>query len=150
MQIYDPTNGTPFSGNVVPPNRISQQAMALVSLYPLPNFGGSSRYNYQTSLVTINELNSLQLRLQKQLGNKNQVNGTFAFQNSDLNNTNLFGFTDRTRQFGFSTAVNWLHTFPNRVILHLSDTYSRQVQATTPLLRESGKRKHFRQCRHRG
>jgi hypothetical protein len=31
----------------VPASRISPQAQALLDLYPLPNFTGNSRYNYQ-------------------------------------------------------------------------------------------------------
>ena len=53
MQIIDPTTGAPFPGNVIPQSRISPQATALLSFYPLPNFAADSRYNYQIPLVGI-------------------------------------------------------------------------------------------------
>lgn len=49
----DPLTGTPFPNNVIPGNRISPQARALVNLYPLPNFSGSGRYNYQVPVVGV-------------------------------------------------------------------------------------------------
>ena len=61
-QIFDPANGQPFSGNMIPSTRISQQAQALLSFYPKPNFAGT-RYNYQTSLINISSAdNSMQSR----------------------------------------------------------------------------------------
>jgi hypothetical protein len=38
LQVLDPGNGALFPGNVIPRNRISPQATALLSLYPLPHF----------------------------------------------------------------------------------------------------------------
>lgn len=35
------------AGNAIPASRINQQALALLQYYPLPNFDGGSRYNYQ-------------------------------------------------------------------------------------------------------
>ncbi len=134
VQIFNPSGGAPFGGNVIPPTLISQQitAQALLKFYPMPNFAGGTRYNYQTSLVNITNQNSMQTRLQKQLGNKNQVNGIFAFQDTDLESTNLFGFHDKTSSLGFNSVANWIHTFPNRVILHFMDTYTRLGSTTTP------------------
>ena len=36
--VIDPSTGAPFPGNVIPQNRISPQANALLSFYPLPEF----------------------------------------------------------------------------------------------------------------
>ena len=44
-------HGAPFVGNIIPLTQISPQALALLSFYPLPNFDGSTRYNYQIPLV---------------------------------------------------------------------------------------------------
>jgi len=132
VQIFDPTNGQPFNGNMIPSTRISQQALALLNFYPMPNFAGGSRYNYQTSLITITSQNSMQSRLVKGIGNKDQVFGNFDFRDTNSQNTNLFGFVDQTRQLGMTTTANWRHTFPNRVILHFSDTFSRFSTTTSP------------------
>src|SRR5207248_341906 len=50
VQIIDPLTGAPFAGNVIPQERISSQAKALLNFFPLPNFE-SGRYNYQVALV---------------------------------------------------------------------------------------------------
>src|SRR5215470_3102201 len=48
-QIFDPTNGQPFSGNIIPTGRLSDQAKALLQYLPLPQSGntlfGSSANN---------------------------------------------------------------------------------------------------------
>ncbi len=38
LMVFDPNTGNPFPGNVIPQNRISPQATALLAYYPLPNF----------------------------------------------------------------------------------------------------------------
>src|SRR5688572_11565524 len=45
--IVDPSTGAAFDGNMIPVDRISPQAKALVDLYPYPNFHGGGLYNYQ-------------------------------------------------------------------------------------------------------
>jgi hypothetical protein len=48
-QIYDPNTGnqttaagrSPFPGNVIPPGRLSPQALAIMNYFPLPNYFGS-------------------------------------------------------------------------------------------------------------
>jgi len=51
--VIDPLSGLPFVGNMIPQNRISSQARALVALYPPPNFNGGSGYNYQVPVVGV-------------------------------------------------------------------------------------------------
>ncbi len=48
--IRDPLTGTPFTGNVIPPERLSQTALKIQEqFYPLPNFGPADSYqrNYR-------------------------------------------------------------------------------------------------------
>ena len=56
--IYDATTGLPFTGNVP----VSAPAAALLRLYPLPNLIGSTRYNYQTQVLSNSHSDSLQSR----------------------------------------------------------------------------------------
>ena len=96
---FDPTNGAPFAGNIIPLTRISTQARALLNLYPLPNFAGT--YNYQIPLVNVTHQDSLQSRFNQPIGRKNQLSGTFAFQSTRADNPNR-------RDSGFSTPrVRW-------------------------------------------
>lgn len=40
-QLIDPATGQPFPGNIIPANRITPQATALLELMPLPNISGA-------------------------------------------------------------------------------------------------------------
>jgi len=129
--IYDPTTGQPFPGNVIPTSRISPQALALLALYPLPNFA-STRYNYQVPITTSTHTDSMQLRLNKSIGRMNQVNGMFAFQDQRGATPNLFNFLDTNRSLGINSNVNWVHRFTQRTFLTLGANYSRYSPRTTP------------------
>src|SRR5688572_1433756 len=52
VNIYDPSTGQQFPGNVIPPGRISSQARAILNLIPMPNATGrdnQTRDNYVAS-----------------------------------------------------------------------------------------------------
>jgi outer membrane receptor protein involved in Fe transport len=76
VNIYDPLTGTPenrqqFSGNVIPPGRLSPQAQAILALIPLPNAPGrdnGTRDNYVASDSETFEENSFNLRMDARLG----------------------------------------------------------------------------------
>lgn len=130
--VYDPLTGAPFAGNQIPISRFSPQALALLNFYPSPNFTGSTRYNYQIPIVTPSHVDGLQSRLNKNIGNKNQVYGNFAFQRTANDNQNLFGFVDRTHVFGMTVAANWQHRVSQRMFIHLQAQFSRQSTSTLP------------------
>ncbi len=130
--IIDPTNGAPFAGNQIPLTRLNSQAQALLALYPLPNFTGSSRYNYQVPLVNVQHQDSMQTRLNKTIGNKNQVSGSFAFQSTRADSPNLLGFLDTTDTLGINSQVNWRHTFTTRLFGNLGFQYSLLTTQVTP------------------
>lgn len=132
VQLYDPKTGLPFPGNVIPASRISPQALSLLNLYPLPNFTGSGSYNYQIPLVGATHQDSLQSRLNKQLGRKDQLNGMFAFQSMRSDNPNLFGFLDTSDTLGINSNLNWRHTFTPRFYGTLGFQFSRFSLRTTP------------------
>lgn len=129
--IYDPTTGQPFPGNVIPTSRVSAQAVALLALYPLPNFA-STRYNYQVPLTSSTHTDSMQLRMNKTIGRMNQVNGMFAFQDQRGASPSLFNFLDTNRSLGVNSNLNWMHRFSQRTFLTLGAQYSRYSPRTTP------------------
>jgi hypothetical protein len=134
VQIVDPKTGLPFAGNVVPSNRLSPQALALLNLYPLPNFTGTNGYNYQVALVSPTHQDSMQARANKQLGRKNSINGGFGFQSTRLDTPNGqgFGFLDATSVLGMQANVTWRHTFTPRLYGNFTFNFSRQSTRTTP------------------
>ena len=116
----------------VPQSRISPQARALLSYYPLPNFGGSSSYNYQIPTIDVVHQDALQSRLNKTIDTHNQLYGGFAFQSTRSDTPNLFGFLDTSDVLGINTNVHWEHTFRPRLYGNLGYQFSRQAVRTTP------------------
>src|ERR1051326_3058766 len=95
--IIDPLTGLPFDGNIIPQNRISPQARALLNLFPQPNFTSNAGYNYQIPLVDNMHQDSVQGRINKGINQKNQVAGNIDIQNVHSDNPTLFNFIDTTR-----------------------------------------------------
>ncbi len=123
--VLDPLTGDPFSGNVIPQSRISPQARALLALYPLPNFSGSSRYNYQIPTVSAKHQDALQSRFEKSFNNKNQITGQFAFQSIRANTPNVLGYSDSSDILGLNARVNWSHRLGRGLFLNLGYQFSR-------------------------
>jgi hypothetical protein len=131
FDIFDPSNGLPFPGRIIPENRISPQAKALLAFYPLPNFA-SSRYNYQIPLTGSTHQDSLQARVSKSVRNTNQINGAFALQSARSDNTNLFEFLDTGRTLGINSSINWMHRFNQRTFATFGSQFSRFSLRTRP------------------
>jgi hypothetical protein len=129
VQIYDPSTGLPYAGNIVP---LNAQAQALLSYYPLPNLAGNSQYNYQVPLLNSTHQDALQSRLNKNFGSKDQFYGGFAFQSSRSATENLFHFVDTTRTLGLNGNVNWSHRFRQRLSMTLGYQFSRLSTKVTP------------------
>jgi len=130
--VLDPSTNAPFPGNQIPKSRISPQAQSLLSLYPLPNFTGSTQYNYQIPLVDSVHQNALQSRLDKTLNNKNQLYGGFGFQDAQAATPNLFNFLDTNGSLGLVTSINWQHTLRPRLYANLGFQFSRLSTRETP------------------
>jgi hypothetical protein len=133
VQIFDPNNGgAPFIGNAIPQSLISNQAKALLNFYPLPNLNGSARYNFQIPIVSAMHQDALQSRLNKTIGRKNQLSGSFGYQSTRTDNPNVFGFLDTGSTAGINAAANWRHTFSPRLFGNLGYTFSRLSARATP------------------
>ena len=125
-------NGDVGGGVVIPPSLISPQALSLLKYYPLPNFTGSTVYNYQLPLVSINHQDALQSLLAKGLGQRTQIDGTFNLQRIATSNTNLLGFLDTGNTLGMNTTINLRRRIGSRLFAHFQFQYSYQSVRTTP------------------
>jgi hypothetical protein len=130
--ILDPTTGTPFANNIIPANRISPQAIALLRFYPTANFGSSSRYNYQTSVGNKSAQDGLSARLNKNVNRSNQLAGSFSYQNTRNQNNNLFNFLDHTNVEGFAISGTWQHRFTQRLFTTYKLEFNRQTTDAMP------------------
>lgn len=131
----DPATGVPFPGGIVPPSRFSPEAQALLNLFPLPNFTGSSNYNFQTPIVAGMHQDDLQLRVNKP-HRRNFYSGTFNLQSTRTSNPNLFGFLDTGRTLGLTTGFNYRRSIKPRFFVNLGVQYSRQNDRLIPFFSE--------------
>jgi hypothetical protein len=121
ITIYNPATGLPFTGNVP----VSSQAASLLTLYPLPNVPGNSRYNYQAGVLNNTHTDSLQSRLTKTIGRRDQLYGGFAFMSTREDTTSLFSFVDTTNSLGIDTNVNWSHRYLHQTFVLMTYHFTR-------------------------
>ena len=127
--VYDPASGLPYPGNVV---AVSPQAQALLALYPLPNFAGNGLYNYQVPVLNSTHQDQLLSRLDKTIGRRDQVYGSFNLQSTRAGLTSLFGFTDNTSTLGINTNINWSHRLTPHRFLFAGYAFSRLRTRISP------------------
>ena len=108
------------------------------SFYPLPNFSGNSRYNYQTELATISNQSNINSRVSETINAKNQVNGNFAWQGSNSTNPSILldqagaRFVDTTKMAGVNTGAAWIYHFTTHLINTVRYNFSRSATTATP------------------
>jgi hypothetical protein len=120
--VYDPATGLPYPGNAVP---VSTQAQALLKLYPSPNLAGTSLYNYQVPVLNSSHQDSLFSRLDKTLGRRDELYGSFNLQSTRASDGDLFGFVDKISTLGINTNINWSHRFNQRLFFFGGYHFSR-------------------------
>ena len=131
-QIFDPESGLPLADNIIPADRISPQAEALLELFPLPNFSGNSQYNFQIPVISVTHQDSIFANLNKNIGTKNHLSGTFAIQSSRGENPTLLGFLDTSRSLGVNLSANWQYNFTPRFVGTFGYRFTRQSSRTVP------------------
>ncbi len=137
-QIYDPTTGnaatgvgrTPFANNVIPTNRVSTQALALLKYWPTPNAllsPATPMYNNYAAggnlAVTGNSYNT---REDYYLNPKNTIFGRFSYQGFTEIGPGAFGDVAGGPAFGHyagnsaasneSLAVGWTSTISPTIV----------------------------------
>lgn len=132
ISIFDPGTGLPFKDNKIPEDRISPQAQALLSLYPLPNYSGGNRYNYQIPVISTTHQDSVQGQL-TQWGNKGTLTGTFNYQNLRGDNPNVFAFLDTTRVSSLNAGITFnQYSMLRRAGFTLRYQFGRTKRRTNP------------------
>jgi hypothetical protein len=103
-----------------------------LQLYPLPNIPDVSNYNYQAPVLSDTHLDYPQFRLEKNIGRKDNVWGSFGLQSTRSDSVNLFGFVDHTGSLGINSGIHWSHRLKPRVFLYANYTFSRLRTEITP------------------
>jgi hypothetical protein len=123
-----------FPNNVIPAGCVSFQAATLLTLYPQQtNLAGNTLgYNYQLPLSTSTHADSVGVSMQKQLGNKNNLNGRWNFNDSRSSNPNIFNFLDKQNNLQMNLSANWNHRFTQRLSGNLGYNFSRSRSQVIP------------------
>ena len=132
IQLTSPSTGAPIPGNLIPDSMISPQARALLAFYPLPNFAGSTPYNYQVPIAFNSHQDDLQARYNKSIGRKNFISVLFAMESGRFDSDNLFGFLDTRDQLSFNIGANFRHNFTPRFFTNVGYQFTRQATRLTP------------------
>jgi len=75
-QIVNPITKQPYPGNQIPQAQLSQQALALLQYYPLPNLPGTANgtgNNYQAPALTESNIDQLLFRVDQTITNASRV-----------------------------------------------------------------------------
>jgi Carboxypeptidase regulatory-like domain len=132
VRITDPGSGLPLEGNVIPLDRVSPQARALLNYYPLPNVSDDGRFNYQAPILRATRQDSLQSRVMLTLSPRSQLLGTFALQRTRTDSTTLFDFEDASLVSLVDTAASWSRRLSPRLWLRSRYQYTRSTSRVTP------------------
>ncbi|HEV8394897.1 MAG TPA: carboxypeptidase regulatory-like domain-containing protein [Vicinamibacterales bacterium] len=132
VQLIDPATGQPFPGNVIPADRISPQAAALLGYYPQPNISGSGN-NYQAPILLTTKSDTGVTRLQHQFrGGREQFQGVLSYNRTTVESANLFSFVDTTQATTLNLDVNHSHRLNQFMFLRSRYTFTRATNDVTP------------------
>ncbi len=127
--ITDPLTGQPFSGNVIPQDRLSPIGKAFLNMYPAPTPG--FRQGTNNAIITSpnpRDQRKDNIRFDYRLNNANQLSYRFSRYNwvaVDAFRDNLpFARTDWERP-NFTSTTTWTSTLTNTLINELTYTFSR-------------------------
>src|SRR5205809_7738449 len=103
-----------------------------MTYFPLPNFNGNARYNYQIPVINAMRSDSVQTNVNKAINQRNQLFGNFALQSTRTATPNIFNFLDNTRTLGINTAINWTSRPTQRFSATCRYQFSRLSTLTAP------------------
>ena len=88
--IYDPLTGSPFPGNVIPSNRISNAARILMEKLPQPNLPGE-RQNYFAGATGIFDRNNYDYKINWNRNERHSIWGKSSYLVADVTGYGAFG-----------------------------------------------------------
>ncbi len=131
--IYDPTTGkpdgtgrTPFPNNVIPVDRISPIARAILSNLPPPNLDARlGQINFQQNYTRVKVTDSFDTKFTAQITQRDQLSARFSFMRPDITDPPVFGifggggkdFSGTGTDTTYSTGVNYTRTWSNTLVM---------------------------------
>lgn len=133
--IYDPATGnpdgtgrTPFPGNIIPANRISPIARAILAGIPAPNLGAAlGQINWQSSYVREKTTPAFDVKLNYQITQGDQLSGRFSYQRPEIVDPPVFGefggggkdFAGIGTNLTYSTGLNYTRAWSNTLVMEV-------------------------------
>ncbi len=135
--IYDPLTGDAtgndrdaFPNNVIPADRISPIARAILDRVPLPNLSGQpiGQPNYEATTVRERRTDSFDIKLNWQATGNDQVSPRVSYSRPTIFDPSPYGEVGGPANGGFagdgiqrtvSAAVNWTRTWTNSLVMEL-------------------------------
>lgn len=131
VQIFDPTTGAPFAGNVIPQSRITPQSAALLKFIPLPNEPGTVQNYYFSTAVPSNTQN-ISTSVSKKLAQNDNLSARFSYQDRNSHNANPFGFIDTSNGYGLTSSLGETHNLTTHTINSVNVSFSRNFSTALP------------------
>jgi len=132
ITIYDPLTrvpvgggqfvAQPFPGNVIPADRISPVARAILDYYSLPKSAGLTGNIFDSTLPEVTEYDSVTFRLDQQISNQNRmfVRGSWYKRDSRYNDYLGTGVTTSNFQFiSYQGVIDDVHMINSSTVLNL-------------------------------
>ena len=133
--IYDPATGnadgtgrTPFPGNVIPADRISPIARAILAGLPPPNLNAAlGQINYQAPYVRKKTTEAFDVKINHQITQADQLSGRFSYQRPEILDPAVFGefggggkdFAGIGTNITLSTGLNYTRAWSNNLVMEL-------------------------------
>jgi trimeric autotransporter adhesin len=130
--LHDPIDAVPFAENMIPADRISPQAAALLAYYPRPNAATARGANYEKAVVAATATDALQASLTRNLSARSTLSGSFAFQRSVTDTSSLFDFQDSARQSTIDLTVTWTRRVSTRLSVRATYQFGRTASTVVP------------------
>ena len=137
--IYDPATGnpdgtgrTPFANNIIPTDRISPIAKAILANVPAPNVAAApGQPNYQVDYARVKTTDSFDTKFNWQLSQVDQISARLSFLRPKLTDPAEFGAFGGSKQGSpsgngfsgtgtdttYSTGVNYTRTWSNTLVM---------------------------------
>jgi hypothetical protein len=122
IQIYDPINGNPFPGNIIPTNRLNAVGLGYLNLFPLPHLTDRAQRNYYVDRLRRQNFNDGDVRIDHHFTEKDTIFGRFSIADDVQTDPGRIpgyqaGFGAGTNQVkARSLALNYTRTFTPSLI----------------------------------
>jgi hypothetical protein len=129
--IRDPLTGTPFAGNIIPPDRISSTSQYLLQFIPLPNNSSGTLQYLANRSLTVNQLNG---RIDHQINSRDSIFVRYSYNDQteispgDLPTSGTVDRKTRTQ----NAVVSETHIFSPTALNEVRLGYGRLFNANFP------------------